>query len=69
MMLSEPDLTDALLEKISCPVLLLMGEHDMVREKDTKKIAAAIPGAEYRILPGEDHGSYVIHSGGCAAYL
>ena len=69
MMLTEPELTPAMLTRITCPVLLLAGQHDMVKEKDTKRIAAAIPNAEVRILPGEDHGSYVIHSAKCAEFI
>ena len=33
----------------------------MIREKETRRIAAAIPGAELHILPGEGHGSYIAH--------
>ena len=66
MMLKEPDLAPSLLSQISCPVLLLAGSKDMVKEKDSKKIAAGIKESELRILPGEDHGSYVVHSDRCA---
>ena len=69
MMLKEPDLTENMLKKITCPVLLLVGQRDMVKEKDTKRMAAAIPDCEMYILPGEDHGSYVLHSTKCAQYL
>ncbi len=69
MMLKEPDLTAEMLGRITCPVLLLAGQHDMVKEKDTKRMAAAIPTCEVEILRGEDHGSYVIHSDKCAEYI
>ncbi len=69
MMLKEPDLSPGLLSRITCRVLLLAGQRDMVKEKDTKKIAAAIPNCEVKILMGEDHGSYVIHSAKCAGYI
>ncbi len=69
MMLKEPELTDEMLRRITCPVLLLAGQHDMVKEKDTKRIAAAIPSCQVEILRGEDHGSYVIHSDKCAEYI
>lgn len=69
MMLKEPDLTEDMLKRITCPVLLLAGQRDMVKEKDTKKMGSAIPDCEVRILPGEDHGSYVLHSTKCAQYL
>ena len=69
MMLKEPDLSEDMLSRIDCPVTLLMGQRDMVKEKDAKRVAAAIPGAELRVLPGEDHGSYVIHSAKCLDFL
>ena len=34
----------------------------MITEKETRHIAETIPGAEMKILPGETHGSYIIHS-------
>ena len=41
---------------------MLAGSKDLIREKETRRIAAAIPGAQLQILEGEDHGSYIIHS-------
>ena len=69
MMLKEPELMEAELSHITCPVILLAGQHDMVKEKDSKKIAAAIPHAKLTILPAEDHSSYVIHSAKAAEYI
>ena len=43
-----------------CSCILHAG--DIIRESDTRYIAGAIPGAELLILPGEDHGSYIVHS-------
>lgn len=69
MMLLEPSIEEKDLAAISVPTLILAGEKDMVKPKETKKIAAAIPGASLTILPGEDHGSYVIHSDKLAPLL
>ena len=69
MMLKEPNLTSDILSRITCPVTLLAGDHDMVKEKDTKQMAFAIPDCEMHILSGEDHGSYVIHSAKCIDYF
>ena len=33
-----------------------------MKESDTKFIATRIPGAKFRILKGEGHGSYIVHS-------
>jgi pimeloyl-ACP methyl ester carboxylesterase len=43
-------------------VLLTAGEKDMIRERHTKTVANAIPGSRLIILPGENHGSYIVHS-------
>lgn len=62
LMLAEPHIPDALLGRITAKTLVLAGANDLIRERQTRHIAAAIPGAKLRILPGEDHGSYVVHS-------
>jgi pimeloyl-ACP methyl ester carboxylesterase len=62
LILTQPHIKSEELGKINIPVLLTAGEHDMIREKHTKTIANAIPGSKLIILPGEDHGSYIVHS-------
>jgi len=62
LMRDEPNITAQELGCIETPTLVLAGEKDLIREAHTRKIAAAIPGALLRILPGESHGSYVINS-------
>ena len=62
LMLAELHIPDALLGRITAKTLVLAGANDLIRERQTRHIAAAIPGAKLRILPGEDHGSYVVHS-------
>ena len=62
MMLREPDIRPSELQKISVPTVVLAGEHDMVRSAHTELIAKSIPGAVLEILPGEHHGSYIVHS-------
>ena len=69
MMLKEPDLSDDILKRITCPVLLVYGQHDMVKEKDGKRMAGIIPDCRMEVLPGEDHGSYVIGSSKCACFF
>ena len=59
MMLHGPALTRAELSRITVPTLVTAGERDVIREEDTRFIAAHIPHAELKILPGESHGSYV----------
>ena len=62
LMAREPHISDNTLRKIRAKTLVLAGEHDMITEKETRHIAETIPGAEMKILPGETHGSYIIHS-------
>ena len=62
LMAREPDMDEAELRRITAKTLVLAGSKDLIREKETRRIAAAIPDAQLQILEGEDHGSYIIHS-------
>ena len=61
LMFNEPQIADETLRAIRARTLVLAGSKDLVREEETRHIAAMIPGAELRILPGEGHGSYIVH--------
>lgn len=61
LMLREPSISEKELSRIRIPVLVTAGSRDMIRRRDTEKIAAAIPESRLKILPGEDHGSYIVH--------
>ncbi|MCL2107081.1 MAG: alpha/beta hydrolase, partial [Oscillospiraceae bacterium] len=60
LMLEEPNITAEDLALITVPTLLLAGEKDIIKEEHTRFAAACIPGAEARIMPGENHASYVL---------
>ncbi len=62
LMLNEPQITDAELGSIRARTLVLAGSADLIPEWETRHIASAIHGAELKILPGEGHGSYIVHS-------
>ena len=62
MMLTQPHIQTAQLKKIKIPVHVLAGEKDVIRSEHTKKIADSIPDSTLEILPGEDHGSYIVNS-------
>lgn len=62
LMLTQPHITKEMLGAIRTPTVILAGERDIIREQHTRAIAAAIPGCKLEILPGEDHGSYIVHS-------
>ena len=62
LMMTEPDITREQLASIKSPTLVLAGSEDVIDETDTRYIAETIPGAALRILPGEDHDSYIVGS-------
>lgn len=62
LMLTQPHLAGWQLTGITAPTLVLAGEKDLIDENQTRRIARSIPGAKLLILPGETHGSYVVHS-------
>lgn len=62
LMLTQPRISRAALARVSTPTLVLAGEHDVIRPSHTRRLAMAIPGARLRIVPGEDHGSYIVNS-------
>ncbi len=61
LMLNEPHISDDTLGRIRARTLVLAGSKDLVKESETRHIAAAIPGARLHILDGEGHGSYIVH--------
>lgn len=62
LMLQEPNIPVISLKKISVPALVIAGENDIVKEKDTVKIADNIPDSKLLILKGETHSSYIVHN-------
>ncbi len=62
LMLNEPNITAEDLSRITCPVLVLAGEQDLITAKETNFIADHIKNSTLTIVPGEDHGSYIVHS-------
>lgn len=69
LMLNEPDIHAEDLRKIKARTLVLAGEKDAVTDRETKFIAANIPGARLRFVKGESHGSYIVHSTKFVRYL
>ncbi len=55
MWAGEPHYSLADLARIRGPVLVMAGEHDMIRRQHTDALARAIPGAREIIFPGADH--------------
>ncbi|MDE7310165.1 MAG: alpha/beta hydrolase [Eubacterium sp.] len=69
MMLEEPNIDPSMLSNITIPVLVLAGEHDIIKLSHTKLIAKEIANAQLKIIPDEDHGSYIIHSDKLYPYI
>ncbi|MBQ9152725.1 MAG: alpha/beta hydrolase [Solobacterium sp.] len=62
MMLEEPDLSAQQLNHIQCDTTVLVGSKDLVTKEETRIISNSIPHAKLRVLEGEGHGSYIVHS-------
>lgn len=62
LMMQEPHISDDTLGRIHIPALVLAGSRDLILEKETRHIASALPKGTLKILPGEGHGSYIVHS-------
>ena len=62
MMQNEPTMTVEDMKTIGCPALIMSGEHDLILADHTRLIGENIPAGEARIIPGEDHGSYICNS-------
>jgi len=62
LMLDQPHISAEELSKIKVPTVLLAGEHDLIKPEHLKYITDCIPTCRLKILKGEDHSSYVMHS-------
>ena len=51
MMLDEPNIPYDSLKQIRCPVLVMAGDHDVIKLGHILKIYQSIPGAELCIFP------------------
>jgi len=60
MWASQPNWTDAQLQSIKTPVLVLDGDHDeAIKRAHTEYIAATIPGAGLMVLPNTSHFAFL----------
>lgn len=56
MMLYQPNIPFSNLQQIHCPVLVMAGDHDIIKPEHTLKIFQAIPSASLCIFPESNHG-------------
>jgi pimeloyl-ACP methyl ester carboxylesterase len=54
-MVYHPNISFKELKKIKCPVLVMAGDRDAIREEHTVKIYQSIPNAQLCIVPGATH--------------
>lgn len=55
LMLKQPQIEYTSLEKIQVPTLLMMGEHDMIKENDAKQIHQSLCYGVLKIIKGGNH--------------
>ena len=53
LMVDSPNVPEKALREIKIPTLVIAGTHDLIRARETRRIAAAIPGAELAWIPGD----------------
>ena len=59
LMLTEPHIDPESLRQIRIPVLVTVGEHDLIIPAETQRIVSHLPHACQITVPGADHGSYI----------
>ena len=52
---SEPNITKSDLEKIQCPVLVLVGDDDVISHSHTVELFEALPLGQLAVIPGTSH--------------
>lgn len=62
MLQTEPNMTVEDMKTIKTPSLIMSGEHDLIEADHTRLIGENIQDARVKIIPGEDHGSYIWNS-------
>lgn len=55
LLLTEPRHSFDQLQTIHCPVLVMAGQYDIIKDEHTRQIAAHIPGSQLIIFPGGTH--------------
>jgi pimeloyl-ACP methyl ester carboxylesterase len=60
LLVEQPHISTSDLHKISCPTLVIGGDHDVIKEEHTMMIYKNIPKAYLWILPGSGHSTPVV---------
>ena len=59
LMLTEPHIDPRQLEGVDIPVLVTVGEYDLILPEETRRIAEHLPQSKLVVVEGADHGSYI----------
>lgn len=62
LMLTEPHIEPEALRSITIPVLVTVGDHDLILRSETDRIVANLPNARLVVVEDADHGSYIMDS-------
>ena len=62
LLVENPHIPLSDLQKISCPTLVIGGDHDVIKEEHTMEIYKNIPNAYLWILPNSGHSTPVVYS-------
>jgi len=62
LMLTQPNISEKELAKITTETIILAGSKDLIEEKHTKYIAKCITNSKLQIINGEGHESYVVNT-------
>ena len=62
LMLTEPDIEPERLQNINIPVLITVGENDLILSEETRRIVDNLKDVKLVVVDGEDHGSYIDNS-------
>lgn len=69
LLLTEPNITKSMLQKIKATVYLTAGSNDLIYQGHMRKIARNIKKCTYTVFQGEDHGSYIVDSEKIGEYI
>ena len=62
LLVSEPQITTEQLNNIPIPVMMLVGEFDLIDPEHAEYMADVIPYCWVKLVRGEDHGSYAVNN-------
>jgi len=62
LLMEQPHIPHARLQKINCPTLVIGGDHDVIKEEHTMEIYKNIPNSFLWILPNSGHSTPIVYA-------